>query len=79
MYYKSLRLHDGQMCAGFSTGFKDACAGDSGGPFICHGKLAGIVSAGIKCGEMNKPGIYTDVYYYKPWISSILNSTGVDI
>jgi len=32
----------------------------------------GIVSAGKKCGEAGKPGVYTDVSSFIPWIQSHL-------
>lgn len=30
--------------------------------------VAGIVSYGIRCGEKDRPGIYTRVSSYSPWI-----------
>jgi trypsin len=59
------------FCAGYynpkhdGTG-PDACQGDSGGPFVVDGKLAGIVSWGVGCG--NYPGFYTRVATYAPAI-----------
>ena len=52
---------DFNFCAGRKG--KDSCFGDSGGPMICDGKLAGIVSFGPKgeCGNEDLPGVYTDV------------------
>lgn len=46
--------------------------GDSGGPLVCEQKLAGIVSAGVDCGVFYNPGIYTDVFYYYPFIKSVV-------
>ncbi|XP_075198924.1 granzyme A-like [Anomaloglossus baeobatrachus] len=50
------------MCAGAPNKKQkaDTCAGDSGGPLICDGKYAGLVSFGpIDCGNPNFPGVYT--------------------
>ncbi|XP_039966588.1 trypsin alpha-3-like [Bactrocera tryoni] len=48
------------MCAS-EPGKKDSCTGDSGGPMICNGKQAGIVSWGEGCGRFEYPGVYTDI------------------
>ncbi|XP_072044677.1 transmembrane protease serine 13-like [Amphiura filiformis] len=69
---------DTMLCAGFLNGGIDACQGDSGGPLVCkfrdvssnNGRwyLMGITSWGIGCGLVNKPGVYTKVQEYIPWI-----------
>lgn len=54
----------GMFCAGLPEGGKDACAGDSGGPFVVNGRLAGIVSFGNGCARKGYPGVYTRVAAY---------------
>ncbi|KAH1017646.1 hypothetical protein HUJ05_008257 [Dendroctonus ponderosae] len=45
------------LCAGYPAGGYDACNGDSGGPLIVDGYLAGIVSWGYQCAVANYPGV----------------------
>ncbi|XP_063096623.1 transmembrane protease serine 11A [Cavia porcellus] len=65
----------GMFCAGYLEGIYDACRGDSGGPLVVRDNtdtwyLIGIVSWGDNCGQKNKPGVYTDVTYYRRWIAA---------
>jgi len=64
------------FCAGYVEGGKDSCFGDSGGPFIINGTLAGLVSWGTpdECARANAYGVYTRVSNYDPWIRSILQT-----
>lgn len=58
------------FCAG--RGKDDACHGDSGGPGVINGTLAGVVSFGIGCGDSRFPGVYTRVDKYYDWIKDTI-------
>jgi len=52
------------------SGQRKTCYGDSGSPVIGHNKVVGIVSWGSgKCGNDNKPSVYTRVPYFADWIN----------
>ncbi|GLZ31231.1 serine protease [Lentzea sp. NBRC 105346] len=51
------------LCAG--RGGRDACTGDSGGPMVVRGRLAGVVSYGRGCARAGEPGVYTRLSYYR--------------
>ena len=76
--WRENRVGSNQMCAG-SPG-KDTCTYDSGSPLMSmdprSGRmiLAGITSFGSKrCGDPDKPGVYTRTASYLDWIQSYLS------
>jgi secreted trypsin-like serine protease len=56
--------------SGYTT---DTCAGDSGSPMLCNGKIVGVTSYGMGCGEPKYPGVYTKVSAFKDWIYTIIS------
>ncbi|XP_035455812.1 phenoloxidase-activating enzyme isoform X2 [Spodoptera frugiperda] len=75
--FKLFQLGKGQLCAGGQNGLNN-CKGDSGGPLMFKNgnlfELAGIVSFGKTDCKQGVPGVYTDIYAYKDWIMSILQT-----
>uniref|UniRef100_A0A7M4EPT2 Coagulation factor IX n=1 Tax=Crocodylus porosus TaxID=8502 RepID=A0A7M4EPT2_CROPO len=63
------------FCAGYQTGGKDTCTGDSGGPHTTDIEgtwfLTGITSWGEDCAQEGKYGIYTRVSRYVKWIKEM--------
>jgi secreted trypsin-like serine protease len=69
-------FHRGTMvCAGVMPGGgRDTCQGDSGGPLVVSGPgggwlQVGITSWGEGCAEPNRPGVYTRLAVYSPWVA----------
>merc|ERR1712062_49704 len=64
---------DSMLCAGFESGGKAGCSGDSGGPLICPNEnnnpiITGVDSWGYKCGAAKYPGVYGRVTKFLSWI-----------
>ena len=64
---------------------QDACAGDSGGPYVLTKDdryyLIGVVSYGRGCARAEYPGVYTKVQHYMPWIQEMIGENseqGID-
>jgi len=64
------------LCAGKEG--QDTCTGDSGGPatISINGLrvLVGIASWGDGCGVVDKPGVYTRVSRFRPWVANVTNN-----
>jgi secreted trypsin-like serine protease len=72
--YSARDFTENMLCAGYPSGGRDACYGDSGGPLMVHNvygwKLAGVVSWGDGCAEPGLYGVYTRAGNFRDWIYS---------
>ena len=72
MKERSMTVTSDMLCFGGGTDQRDSCGGDSGGPLLVDGCLAGVVSWGYKCAEPGFPGVYTSVGHHLEWITSVV-------
>lgn len=74
---RDMPIDDRIICAGFKSGGKDACHGDSGGPLLSkingHYVVVGVVSTGIGCARPLLPGLYSRVSSYIGWLESYVD------
>ncbi|TGZ58392.1 hypothetical protein CRM22_009673 [Opisthorchis felineus] len=72
------KLTSSMLCAGYMSGGKDSCKGDSGGPLMCQEEKSGrwfqlgIVSFGKQCAAPGTPGLYSRVSVFLDWIKSLV-------
>lgn len=71
--YQNYQYNAQSMLCAAATG-KDACGGDSGGPFYDKGndKVVGITSWGIGCANMKYPGVYARISSAFWWIEDTI-------
>lgn len=74
----NLNITENMFCAGYLTGTKDSCEGDSGGPHATKYKstwfLTGIVSWGKGCAAIGMYGVYTKVLKYIDWLNRYIDT-----
>lgn len=74
------RIQESMICAGNlgALGVPVAnavCRGNVGGGLYCNGRVAGILSFGLGCGNQNQPGVYIQPRFYAQWISQTRTRT----
>mgnify|MGYP000421587673 CR=1 FL=1 len=71
-------ITENMLCAGFFSGVKDTCTGDSGGPLMVFDETSqrwhqvGITSFGVGCEAQGGFGGYTRVKNFSDFISTII-------
>lgn len=69
-------ITEDKVCAGYATGQRDACSGDSGGPLFVRGGPSGVYLVGLvsygppECGSSERPGVYVNLRHFHTWIST---------
>uniref|UniRef100_A0A182NJ05 Peptidase S1 domain-containing protein n=1 Tax=Anopheles dirus TaxID=7168 RepID=A0A182NJ05_9DIPT len=61
-------IRESMVCAGGTNAGPGVCASNLGTGLFCEGRLAGILSTGLGCGQANTPGVYAQIRFYLPWI-----------
>jgi secreted trypsin-like serine protease len=59
-------INNGHICVTSAT--VSSCNGDSGGPLMCSGRLAGATSWGNATCNPNQPSIYSRISFFRAWI-----------
>ncbi|XP_071136724.1 fibrinolytic enzyme, isozyme C-like [Mytilus edulis] len=72
-YWTGNNILDGHICIFQGTGY-GACNGDSGGPMVCSGQLAGVTSWGASGCPGSRPSVYTRIGVYKSWMDFVMAS-----
>ncbi|XP_050095100.1 trypsin alpha-3-like [Anopheles aquasalis] len=62
------RVRESMVCAGATGTGPGVCASNLGTGLFCEGRLAGILTTGLGCGQANNPGVYAQIRWYLPWI-----------
>ncbi|WAR17095.1 CORIN-like protein [Mya arenaria] len=68
------RVSESSMCAGYYSGVRSICRGDSGGSLVCDDGMGTWTVHGISsyvanfCNMTERPNIFTDVQYFLPWL-----------
>lgn len=76
------RIEEAMLCAGILIGAgtpplvpQTVCRGNIGGGLYCNGRLSGILSFGLSCGNPQQPGVYIQPRFYQAWINQQTNRT----
>ncbi|XP_053713296.1 serine protease 57-like [Synchiropus splendidus] len=70
-----VRITQGMICGTGEQNIQGFCSGDSGGPLICNGASAGVVSfSGRICGNQRTPDVYTRISSFTDWITRVLDN-----
>ncbi|XP_071134667.1 trypsin alpha-like [Mytilus edulis] len=72
-YWTGNNIIDGHICIFQGSGY-GACNGDSGGPMVCSGQLAGVTSWGASGCPGTRPSVYTRIGVYKSWMDFVMAS-----
>lgn len=75
------RIQEEMLCAGTLIGTgtppvaEAVCRGNIGGGLYCNGRITGILSFGLGCGNINQPGVYMQPRFYRGWIQQQIDRT----
>ncbi|XP_053976002.1 chymotrypsin-2-like [Hylaeus volcanicus] len=64
----SHHIYNTHLCGYDPNAVRGHCKGDSGGPLMVRGKLAGLVSFSRNCADVVYPSVYTRISAYLDWI-----------